>query len=108
MIDSHAHLYFDRFDDDREDVIANARAAGITSVINIGIDPTTSRAAVALAAEHDGFRAAVGVHPTSEVDDLDRALEEIAAIVRDHRQRVVAIGEIGLDFYWKKIGRAHV
>ncbi len=103
MIDSHAHLYFDRFDDDREDVIANARAAGITSVINIGIDPTTSRAAVALAAEHDGFRAAVGVHPTSEVDDLDRALEEIAAIVRDHRQRVVAIGEIGLDFYWKNV-----
>ena len=103
MLDSHAHLYFDRFDADRDTVIANARTVGVHGVINVGIDTPTSRAAIDLARAHTDFGAAVGLHPASQIGDLDGALDEIRKLVVEHRDHVVAIGEIGLDFYWKEV-----
>ncbi len=103
MIDSHAHLYFDRFDDDRDDVIRRAREAGVEGVINIGIDVPTSRAAIDLARRHDGFWATVGLHPTSDIADLDADLAAIESLVESAPREVVAIGEIGLDYYWDNV-----
>lgn len=106
MIDSHAHLYFDRFDEDRDAVIENARRVGVHGVINIGIDLPTSVAAIELARQHPGFHAAAGIHPTTPVDDLETAISDIRDLARGNPDTVVAIGEIGLDFYWKEISPA--
>ena len=103
MIDSHAHLYFDRFDEDRDAVVQRAHEAGVERIINIGIDVPTSRQAIDLAGEYEHMAAAVGLHPTSPVTDLDREREDLRSLAETHRKKVVAIGEIGLDYYWKEI-----
>jgi len=103
MIDSHAHLFLKEFDADRSDSIARARREGIEAIINIGIDPASSRAALELARSEPGFCAATGLHPCTPVADLDAALDEIRAIARSDPERVVAIGEIGLDYFWKDV-----
>ncbi len=107
MIDSHAHLYFDRFDEDRSETIERARENGVTEIINIGIDCDTSRCSIELAREYQGFFAAVGIHPTTELETeparLEAAAREIRALALENREHVVAIGEIGLDYYWKNV-----
>lgn len=106
MIDSHAHLYFDRFDADRDQVLERAREAGVEAVINIGIDAETSRAAVELAQTHDALYATAGLHPTSRVEDLDAELAAIEGLAREFPRAIVAIGEIGLDYYWDDVSHA--
>lgn len=105
-IDSHCHLYFDRFDEDRGEVIERARAAGFLHVMNIGIDVPTSQAAVALADEYPGFcYASVGLHPTdTEVEESELAsiLAQLEAIADENPAAVRAWGEIGMDYYWDK------
>jgi TatD DNase family protein len=103
MIDSHAHLYFDKFDDDRSEVIARAREAGVSEIINIGIDVPTSHQAVELAQRESCFYAAVGLHPTSEISNLENDVDAIRAIATEESEHVVAIGEIGLDYYWDNV-----
>jgi len=103
MIDSHAHLYLKEFDPDRQAVIERARAAGIEAIVNVGIDVPTSREALELARGNSGLYATAGLHPTTPVADLDRSLEEIRGIIRSEPSRVVAVGEIGLDYYWKEV-----
>lgn len=103
MIDSHAHLYFDRFDVDREEVIERARAAGVTEIINIGIDLATSQRCAQMTLEHHGFHATVGLHPTTVVERLEEDVEALRSLVASRSARIVAIGEIGLDYYWKDV-----
>jgi TatD DNase family protein len=97
LIDTHAHLDFGKFDGDRPDVIERARAAGVAAIVNVGTDLASSRRAVALAEEYDCIYAAVGMHP-HDAKKLDGAtLAEMRDLSRN--AKVVAIGEIGLDFY---------
>jgi TatD DNase family protein len=103
VIDAHAHLFDRSFDGDREEVIARARAASVDTIVNIGTDPGTSRASVDLARTHPGLFASAGLHPSTVWADLDGALEEIRDLARAERGRVVAIGEIGLDYHWKDV-----
>ncbi|MBN1660884.1 MAG: TatD family hydrolase [Anaerolineae bacterium] len=97
LIDTHAHLDFHQFDHDRDAVLRRARDAGVRTIITIGTDVATSRAAVNLAARYAGLFATVGMHP-HDAKALDG---EALAALRDlgRRPEVVAIGEIGLDFY---------
>lgn len=97
LIDTHAHLDFRKFDADRPAVIERARAAGVAAIVNVGTDLTSSRRAVELAGEYDTVYAAVGMHP-HDAKKLDGAT---LAELRDLAQQpgVVAVGEIGLDFY---------
>jgi TatD DNase family protein len=97
LFDTHAHLHDAAFDADREAVLVRARAAGVTRILTVGTDPATSRQAVALAGAHAEVYAAVGIHPHDAAPADTAALEAIAALAR--APRVVAIGEIGLDFY---------
>ena len=97
LIDTHAHLDFRQFDDDRNAVLDRAWQAGLTAVITIGIDLKTSRAAVALAEAHERVFATVGFHPHDAKTADDAALVELRDLAR--HSRVVAIGEMGLDFY---------
>ena len=98
LIDTHCHLNFNQFTQDREAVLDRASDQGVKTIINPGVDLPSSRAAVALAERYDQVFAAVGVHPTS-TDQLDQAaLRELRELAQ--HPKVVAIGEIGLDYYW--------
>jgi TatD DNase family protein len=98
VIDTHSHVNFDAFDADRDAIIARAAAAGVTRIINPGVDQGSSRAALDLAARYDGIFAAVGVHPNDTAHFGDADLDWIEAFAGE--PKVVAIGEIGLDYHW--------
>jgi len=98
LIDSHAHLNDPEFEADLAEVIQRAQAAGVTGIINIGYDLTSSRRAVELAAEYDWMYAAVAVHPHDARTVTPETLAELEQLVE--AQRVVAIGETGLDYYY--------
>lgn len=97
IADTHAHLDFSPFDPDRERVILRARVAGLVAIVNVGTDPESCRASVALAEQYDFMYAAVGIHPHDAKALTPGVLEELRALAR--HPRVVAIGEIGLDYY---------
>jgi len=97
MIDSHCHIDFKDFNDNRGDVIEAAVQAGVHTIINVGADLTSSERSVKLAREHEMIFATVGVHP-HDAKTLDQAcLDRIRRLAT--RRKVVAIGEIGLDYY---------
>jgi TatD DNase family protein len=98
LFDTHAHLHFPEFTADLDAVLARARAAGVSGIVTIGTDVETSRAAIALADRHPDVYAAVGVHPHDAGAADDIALAEIERLARASA-RVVAIGEMGLDFF---------
>jgi TatD DNase family protein len=97
LIDSHAHLDFPQFDLDREAAIARAQEAGVGAIVNIGTNLASSRASVALAERYDFIYAAVGIHPHDAETANQDALHELRNLA--HHPKVVAIGEIGLDYY---------
>ena len=98
LVDSHVHLDAKQFAPDREEVIARARAAGVRWMVNAGSNFASSRAGIALAEAHEGIYAAVGIHP-HEADSLtEQALDEMADLLK--HCKAVAVGEIGLDFYY--------
>ena len=97
LFDTHAHLHGPEFAADRDHVLTRARAAGVARILTVGTDPDSSRAAVALAAAHADIWATVGIHPHDATQATEGGLAEIAALAR--APRVVAIGEIGLDYY---------
>ncbi len=100
FVDSHAHLEGERYDADRDQVLARARESGVETILAIGIGtgPGSLDCAIQLAAKHDFIYATVGIHPheailAKEVDFLE--LEQLAT-----RPKVIAWGEIGLDYYY--------
>lgn len=97
LVDSHAHLDFPPYDGDREETVARAREAGVVLILNVGADLESSRASVDLAGRYDFIYAAVGVHPHDAKTLTPDALAELHALAR--QPKVVAIGEIGLDYY---------
>lgn len=101
LIDTHCHLDLRQFDGDRERVVEAATAAGVKGLINPAIDLDSCRRALALADRYPAVHAAVGVHP-NDCADFD---DETLAALRDMAQhpKVVAIGEIGLDYFWEKV-----
>ena len=98
FIDTHAHLVAPDFNDDREEVIERARQAGVECIIVPGTNLQTSREAVALAERYDFIYACVGVHPHEASSADGQSLREIERL--SQHKKVVAIGEIGLDFHY--------
>ena len=98
MIDVHAHLDDVRFDEDREQVIEQLRAAGIRRLINSGCSGDACKAAVKLAEDHDFIYASVGIYPHDVAELEQGGMEELRALAK--HPKVVAIGEIGLDYYY--------
>jgi TatD DNase family protein len=100
FIDSHCHLDGPRFDSDRERVIASARAAGVSTMLAVGTGdgPGTLDCAVKIAEQHDTVYATVGIHPDEAKLATDKDFEELEQLA--HRPKVIAWGEIGLDYYY--------
>lgn len=98
LIDTHCHLDFEKFNNDRDAVLARAAAAGVTRLIIPGLDLQNCMTVLQLAAQHEGVYAAVGVHPNSSGDWEDHWLGRLHDLAQ--HEKVVAIGEIGLDYYW--------
>ncbi|MGD8922941.1 MAG: TatD family hydrolase, partial [Candidatus Zixiibacteriota bacterium] len=97
MIDSHCHLDFDAYDNDRDRVVSDARAAGIDTIINIGVDVAASRRSIELAEKYDMVYATVGIHPHDAKTADQKAIDTLRDLAK--HPKVVAIGEIGLDYY---------
>lgn len=100
LFDTHVHLNIEQFDEDREAVIARAKAAGVEKMVVVGFDHQTIKKAIELAETYPYIYAAVGWHPVDAIDFTDddlRWLEELAG-----HEKVVALGEMGLDYYWDK------
>jgi TatD DNase family protein len=97
LVDTHAHLHFPELASDLAEVLTRARTAGVRRFVTVGTDAETSRAAIALAAGEPDVWATVGIHPHDAEGVDEAALEEIARLAGE--PRVVAIGEIGLDFF---------
>lgn len=97
-IDSHCHLDDEQYDDDREVLIQGLRAKGIEYVVNIGTNIASSETCVHMAQEHEVLYAAVGVHPHDAKELETASLEEIEKWVAS--PKMVAIGEIGLDYHY--------
>ncbi|MDA3860180.1 MAG: YchF/TatD family DNA exonuclease [Melioribacteraceae bacterium] len=98
FIDSHTHLFLKNFDEDRDEVIKNALDSGVKYMLVPGTDIETSKQAIALAEKYESVYAAVGVHPHDTKDWDDTWIDEIRELAK--HKKVVAIGEIGLDYFY--------
>jgi len=97
LIDTHAHTNFDAFDDDRAEVYARAREAGVSTILEVGVGLKGSRAAVERAAAEEMVFAAVGLHPT-DLATFEADWPPFEELVRQND--VTAVGECGLDYHW--------
>ena len=102
IFDTHAHYDDEAFDEDRDEVLTSLRKRGVGTVVNVGASMEGSRRSVSLSEEYEFVYSAVGVHP----DEVGELREEDMEWMREQLQKpkVVAVGEIGLDYYWDKEG----
>jgi TatD DNase family protein len=100
IFETHAHYDDERFAEDREEVLKAVHESGVHPIINVGASIASTKTTLALAQKYDYIYAAVGVHP-SDVDDLN---EQTFAWLAEQTawEKTVAVGEIGLDYYWEK------
>ncbi|MDW7681256.1 MAG: TatD family hydrolase, partial [bacterium] len=99
FVDTHAHLYYDKFDHDRDLVINNAMLASVSTIINVGVDLKTSRQSLELAERYEMVYAAAGIHPNdSHLAQPEDHWGEIEHLFQ--HPKLIAVGEIGLDYHW--------
>ena len=104
FFEQHAHYNDEKFDEDREEVINNVYNFGVTKVVNAGYSVESSKQAIELAEKYNFIYATCGISPNDipeSKEELDIQLEQIKEIAKSS-EKVVAIGEIGLDYYWNK------
>jgi TatD DNase family protein len=100
LTDTHCHLDFNKFDEDRDSVIQRALESGIERILIPALDLESSQSAVKLAQLQPNIYAAIGFHPTDLEKFSEKAFDEVKELV--NLPKVVAIGEIGIDYYWVK------
>jgi TatD DNase family protein len=100
VIDTHTHIYLDEFDEDREAMVERARQAGVKRLILPAIDGSTHEKMIRVEGSFPGCYAMMGLHPCSVKEDFGAELDQVETWLE--KRHFVAIGEIGLDFYWDK------
>jgi TatD DNase family protein len=103
MIDTHCHIDETAFDADRDEVIARQKASGVEAMIVPGVNVASIDTVLKVCHAHPGFcYPALGLHPEDVKADWQKQLTIVENAIRTHRDELVAIGEIGLDYYWDK------
>jgi TatD DNase family protein len=100
LFDTHAHLNADQYKEDLHEVMERAKEAGVSNIVVVGFDTLTIKRAIELAEAHDYIYACVGWHPVDAIDMTDDDLKWIEELA--NHPKVVAIGEMGLDYHWDK------
>lgn len=98
LIDTHAHLNDEKFDNDRKEVIKRARESGLEKIINIGYNKETILTTLDLINQHDFIYGAIGWHPNNAHEMAEEDFDWLKELSK--HPKIVAIGEIGLDYYW--------
>ena len=98
IIDTHMHIYDNKYDEIREEVIKEALDMGVKRMIAVGFDYESSLKAIELADKYDFIYASIGLHPSEVEKEEDKELSWIYKLSK--HKKVIAIGEIGLDYYW--------
>lgn len=103
LVDTHAHLNDEKFNEDFMEALARAKAAGVEKVIVPGLNVATSRKGIEIAERNDDVHALVGVHPEEVIQDpkFQVTVDELVEIIESSK-KVVGVGEIGMDFYWDR------
>ncbi|MFA5255825.1 MAG: TatD family hydrolase [Candidatus Omnitrophota bacterium] len=97
IIDTHCHLDFKDFDSDRDSVLNRAKEAGVVRIINVASSVEGTRRSLELAGKYDIVYASIGVHPHDAGDVTDKVIEDFRVLAEN--DKVVAVGEVGLDYY---------
>jgi len=103
LFDTHSHYFDEKFDEDRERIISQVYKEGVTLVVTLGDNIENSKKAITLAEKYEYMYAACGIHPCEigkSKEEIDRQIKQIEELTK--HKKVVAIGEIGLDYYWEK------
>ena len=100
LFDSHAHYNDEKFEEDREEILKEIYRSGVTKLVNAGYSLESSKSAIQIANSHDFIYSTVGISPNDIADYKKEDLKEIENLAKS--PKVVAIGEIGLDYYWNK------
>lgn len=100
LFDTHVHLNADQFEEDLEEVIERAHEAGVQNMVVVGFDERTIKRAIELVETYDWMYAAVGWHPVDAIDMTDEHLQWLEQL--SSHPKVVALGEMGLDYHWDK------
>ncbi|GAE94168.1 deoxyribonuclease YcfH [Gracilibacillus boraciitolerans JCM 21714] len=103
LFDTHIHLNVSHFDEDREEVLQRAKEAGVENMVIVGFDHETIPKAIDIAEKYDYIYAAVGWHPVDAIDMTDKELDWLEEL--SSHPKVVALGEMGLDYHWDKSPR---
>lgn len=105
FVDTHCHLDFSRFDEDRAAVLERAERAGLTKILNVSISVASSISVIQLAESHPMIYASVGVQPNESLNWNNTSISTLRELAVN--PKVVAIGEIGLDYYWDAAPHDH-
>ncbi len=100
IFDTHAHYDDDAFDEDREEILASLKEHGICHAVNVGASLSSCQQTLALLKEYDFLYGAVGVHPSETAELSEESFEWLRKAVKE--PGIVAVGEIGLDYYWEE------
>ncbi len=111
LIDTHAHLYWEDYTQDFNEVIQRALDAGVTTIINVGVDVKLSKKAAALESEKIKFYSTIGIHPHDSINyslntnvSIHQDIEKLEEIYQNSTGKVVAVGECGLDYFFDHPG----
>lgn len=105
FIDTHCHLDFSEFDADRDTIIQQSQKIGVKAFIVPAVSASNWVSTLALSKQYQSIKCALGIHPLFLGSSLERDLEKLEALIQSNRQHVVAIGEIGLDYWDKRADR---
>ncbi len=101
MTDTHSHIYLKEFDDDRDAVVLRAREAGVDKILLPNINEETIAPMLALCSQQPDYCfPMMGLHPEDVKEDYQEVLSRMHALLQDKRHPYIAVGEVGLDFYW--------
>lgn len=99
LVDVHAHLEHSKFESDLDDVIIRAKEAGVVSVISAGTNHQTNKETLALAEKYDIVNASLGIYPLDALNMSEKEFQEALSFIEQNKDKIVAMGEIGLDYY---------